>query len=140
MKYLLDTNTCIFIINFRPAAVRRKLEAQAVGNVAISTVTVSELEYGAAKSQHREKNRATLEKFLLPLEVLVYDAAAARGYGEIRAHLEKDGTPIGPMDLMIAAHALATGLTVVTNNTREFRRVPSLQVEDWTEPGSQNVP
>lgn len=134
MRYLLDTDTCIFIINFRPATVRRKLESQTIGDVAISTVTVSELAYGAAKSQHREKNRATLEKFLLPLEVLVYDAAAACSYGEIRAQLEKDGTPIGPMDLMIAAHALAAGLTVVTNNTKEFRRVPSLQVEDWTEP------
>jgi len=132
MKYLFDTNTCIFVINRRPDSVRRRLELLVPGDVGVSAVTVSELQYGVAKSTAVERNRAALDKFLLPLEILPYDEAAARYYGKMRQHLESCGTPIGPMDLMIAAHALALGLTVVTNNVREFSRVPGLRVEDWT--------
>ena len=132
MKYLLDTNICIFVINNRPETVRRKMQGIAVGEIGISSVSVSELAYGVAKSAQIDRNQAALDKFLMPLEILPYDENAAKGYGTIRAHLESKGTPIGPMDLMIAAHALALNLTVVTNNVREFRRIPGLKVEDWT--------
>ena len=132
MKYLLDTNICIFVINRRPESVRRRLQGLALGQVGISTVTVSELQYGVAKSAAVERNEAALGKFLLPLEVVSYDEIAARHYGRIRCFLEKQGTPIGAMDLMIAAHALALEVVLVTHNVREFQRVPGLQVEDWT--------
>ena len=134
MKYLIDTNICIFIINQRPAEVRQRLEKLEIGDVGVSAVTVSELQYGVAKSRDRERNQAALDKFLLPLEVLPYEDSAARRYGYLRRHLEKQGTPIGPLDLMIAAHALAINTIVVTNNTAEFERVPDLPVEDWTVP------
>jgi len=98
----------------------------------VSSVTVSELEYRVAKSAATKKNQAALDKFLMPLEVIAYDETAARDYGAIRAQLEKKGTPIGSMDLMIAAHALSLGLTVVTNNVREFKRVLGLKIVDWT--------
>ena len=133
MKYLLDTNICIFVINNKPAQVRRKMQGISIGDVGISSVSVSELLYGVARSSQVERNQAALDKFLMPLEILPYDENAARHYGAIRAFLESKGMPIGPMDLMIAAHALSQGLTVVTNNVREFQRVPGLKVEDWTE-------
>jgi tRNA(fMet)-specific endonuclease VapC len=131
MKYLLDTNTCIFIINKRPKSVRQKMQSLLIGDIALSSITISELEYGVAKSSNLKKNQAALDKFMMPLEVIAYDESAARHYGAIRARLEKKGTPIGSMDLMIAAHALSLGLTVVTNNLREFKRVQGLKVEDW---------
>lgn len=133
MKYLLDTNICIFVINNRPEIVRRKMQGISVGDVGISSITVSELLYGVSKSAQVERNQAALDKFLMPLEVLAYDENAARRYGVIRAFLESKGMPIGPMDLMIAAHALALNVTVVTNNVREFQRIPGLKVEDWTQ-------
>lgn len=131
MKYLLDTNTCIFIINRRPDSVRRRLERLQPGDVGLSSVTVSELEYGVARSSAVERNQAALEKFLMALEIVPYDRAAAAHYGRIRQHLELKETPIGPMDLMIAAHGLALGVTVVTHNVAEFKRVPGLRTEDW---------
>jgi len=131
MKYLLDTNTCVFIINHKPKSVRQKIQSIPVGDIAVSSVTISELEYGVAKSADPKKNQAALDKFMMPLEVLAYDESASRHYGAIRARLEKKGIPIGSMDLMIAAHALSLGLTIVTNNLREFRRVRGLKVEDW---------
>lgn len=134
MRYLLDTNICIFIINYRPALVRERFESIPVGEVGISSVTLSELHYGAAKSGKPAQNTSALRKFLLPLDVLAYGEQAAECYGQLRAFLEGAGTPIGPMDLMIAAHALSAHLTVVTNNRREFERVPGLVAEDWSEP------
>lgn len=133
MMYLLDTNTCIFVINHRPECVWKKLRGMALGDVSVSSVTVSELQYGVAKSNAVAKNRAALDKFLLPLEILPYGEPAARAYGKLRAHLEKRGTPIGSMDTMIAAHGLSIDAVVVTNNVREFRRVPGLRLEDWTQ-------
>jgi tRNA(fMet)-specific endonuclease VapC len=133
MKYLLDTDTCIFIINQKPEGVRRKMQSIPIGDIAVSSVTVSELEYGVAKSAASQKNQAALNKFLMPLEIVAYDESAARHYGAMRAHLEEKGTPIGSMDMMIAAHALSLSLTVVTNNVREFKRVQGLKVEDWTQ-------
>jgi len=131
MKYLLDTNICIFIINHRPQQTRERFARVRAGDIAISSVTLSELQYGVAKSANPAKNQNALRHFLIPLEVLPYTAAAAEEYGRLRRHLEPTGQPIGPMDLMIAAHALALNLTLVTNNLREFQRVPTLRVEDW---------
>lgn len=132
MKLLLDTNICIYIIKQQPAAViRRFLEFQ-VGDIGISSITLSELRYGVAKSTHREKNAKALDEFIIPLEVLPFDEEAAAVYGNIRATLEKVGTPIGSMDMLIAAHALSIGIPLVTNNTREFMRVADLIVLDWS--------
>ncbi len=134
MKYLLDTNICIFIINHRPDHVRKRFAGVQAGNIALSSVTLSELQYGVAKSVNPVKNRNALRHFLIPLEILPYTAEAAEEYGTLRSHLEKLGRPIGPRDLMIAAHALAERLVLVTNNRKEFARFPGLLVEDWSVP------
>ena len=101
------------------------------GDVGISSITLAELEYGAAKSRYPEKNREALAQFVLPLEILALDAKAALAYGEVHANLEARGAPIGSMDFLIAAHALALDVALVTNNVREFRRVRRLRVENW---------
>ena len=132
LRRLLDTNVCIHIIRHRPQAVLRRFEDYGIGEAGISSVTVAELRYGAEKSSRPEQNLEALGRFLLPLEVLAFGQEAAAAYGRIRAVLEKAGTPIGPLDTLIAAHAVSVGVTLVTNNTREFRRVPGLEVEDWT--------
>jgi tRNA(fMet)-specific endonuclease VapC len=131
MKYLLDTDTCIYLINERPRAVVARFRRHAVGDIGVSTVTVSELAWGVAKTGSA-RNRAALEAFLLPLEIAPYDLAAALRYGEVRADLARRGRPIGPLDTMIASHALSLGAALVTNNEREFGRVPGLHVENWT--------
>lgn len=132
MKLLLDTNICIYIIKQQPATVLNHFLEYQVGDIGISSVTLAELRYGVAKSAHREKNAKALDEFIIPLEVVSYDEAAAHAYGTIRAALEKAGTPIGSMDMLIAAHAVSLGIPLVTNNTREFQRVPSLKIIDWT--------
>jgi len=132
MKLLLDTNICIYIIKQKPANVLERFLEYQIGDIGISTITLSELRYGVAKSAHREKNAKALDEFTIPLEVVPYDEAAAHVYGDIRASLEKAGTPIGSMDMLIAAHALSLGIPLVTNNTREFLRIPSLNLIDWT--------
>lgn len=104
--------------------------AHEIDGLGISAITASELYWGVCKSGSA-RNRTTLEKFLSPLTILDYDLSAAQHYGELRAHLEKQGTPIGPLDQQIAAHALALGITLVTNTVREFERVPGLNVENW---------
>jgi tRNA(fMet)-specific endonuclease VapC len=129
--YLLDTNICIYLIRKQPPKVLERLMACSPDEVALSVVTLSELAYGVSKSQAQAKNRASLELFLTPFRVLDYTVEVAFAYGEIRAELEQKGTPIGAMDLMIAAHAKATGATLVSNNLREFRRVAGLQTENW---------
>ena len=131
MKYLLDTDTCIYLINERPRSVIARFRRHAVGDIGVSTVTVSELAWGVAKTGSA-RNRAALEAFLLPLEIAPYDLAAALRYGEVRADLARRGRPIGPLDTMIASHALSLGAALVTNNEREFGRVPGLRVENWT--------
>jgi tRNA(fMet)-specific endonuclease VapC len=132
MKLMLDTNICIYFIKQQPAnALKRFLDYQ-VGDIGISSITLSELRYGVAKSKHREKNTNALDEFIIPLEIALFDEAAAMAYGDIRTNLEKAGTPIGAMDMLIAAHALSLGITLVTNNTREFSRVLSLKIIDWT--------
>jgi len=132
MKLLLDTNICIYIIKRKPAAVLERFLDYQIGDIGISSITLSELRYGVAKSSHREKNAKALDEFTIPLEVVPYDEAAANVYGDIRASLEKDGTPIGSMDMLIASHAVSLGIPLVTNNTREFLRIPSLNLIDWT--------
>ena len=131
MRYLLDTNICIAMIRKNPPKILKRLAVLAVGEVGISSITLAELRYGATKSADEAKNAAALEEFLLPLEIADFDAAAALSYGRVRASLEKAGTPIGPLDTQIGAHALSLGTTLVTNNLREFRRIPGLKVEDW---------
>ncbi len=129
--FLLDTNICVFLMkNKYPAAVQ-KLLGMNPSDIAVSSVTVYELEYGAAKSKWPEKNRNLVKLFLAPFVILPFDGNDAVAAGEIRHLLEKEGTPIGPYDLQIAAQGLARGLTVVTHNTGEFSRVPNLQITDW---------
>jgi tRNA(fMet)-specific endonuclease VapC len=128
---LLDTNTCIYLIKKRPPEVLNRFEEYAVGDIGISSITAAELHFGAQKSQRPETNLRALEQFLLPLAVVPFGGEAVAAYGRIRAHLEKRGTPIGSLDTLIAAHALGLDLTLVTNNLREFERVPDLGVENW---------
>jgi tRNA(fMet)-specific endonuclease VapC len=132
MKLLLDTNICIYIIKQQPAAVLKHFLEYEIGDIGISSITLSELRFGVAKSTQREKNAKALDEFIIPLEVVPYDEAAAHVYGDIRATLEKAGTPIGSMDMLIAAHAVSLGIPLVTNNTREFFRIPSITLIDWT--------
>jgi tRNA(fMet)-specific endonuclease VapC len=130
VRYLLDTNICIYVINHRPPVVLERFLAHEIDGLGISAITASELYWGVCKSGS-VRNQTALDKFLSPLNVLDYDQAVARKYGELRAYLENQGTPIGPLDQQIAAHALALGLTLVTNNVREFERVPGLHLENW---------
>lgn len=130
MKYLLDTNICIYLINERPKKVLAHFKRHSLGDIGISSITASELAFGVAKSAS-SKNSAALEAFLLPLNVVDYDAGAAMIYGDIRATLEKQGKTIGPLDMLIAASALSRQLILVTNNEKEFRRVSKLKVENW---------
>ncbi len=131
MKYMLDTNICIYIIKRKPVDVIEKFKSLNIDDVCISSVTLAELSYGVEKSQFQEKNRLALEEFTLPLEIMPFDEGAASQYGHIRTFLERSGTPIGSLDLMIAAHALSLNSIVVTNNVKEFTRIPDLKVQDW---------
>jgi tRNA(fMet)-specific endonuclease VapC len=131
MRYLLDTNICIYLIKHKPLQVIEKFNACSVGEIGVSSITVGELWYGVAKSAHRQANRQALEQFLLPLIVTEFDEGASEVYGEIRAALEQEGQPIGALDTLIAAHAVSMGVVLVTNNEREFSRVPELMVENW---------
>ena len=134
MKYLLDTNICVFVIRRKSATVLARLETHAADEIGISTVTLAELRYRADKSQRPAQNHAALDAFLVPLLVVDFGAEAADCYGRVRAELERRGTPIGPLDTMIAAHSLCLGVPLVTNNAAEFSRVPGLQWEDWKLP------
>jgi len=131
ITYMLDTNICIYIIKKKPEQVIGRLKNARISDIGVSSITLSELEYGAAKSSRPEQNRIALAEFLAPLEILSYDDMAAQEYGRIRAVLERQGTPVGSMDMLIAAHALSLNCTLVTNNEREFSRVPSLKIENW---------
>ncbi|MDP3110889.1 MAG: type II toxin-antitoxin system VapC family toxin [Thermodesulfovibrionales bacterium] len=132
MKFMLDTNTCIYIIKQKPPKALKHFEAYSVGEIGISSITLAELRFGVEKSQHIQKNQEALDAFILPLEIADFDEKAAKVYGEIRAALEKAGNLIGSMDMLIGAHALSLGLTLVTNNVREFRKIKHLKVVDWT--------
>ena len=130
MKYMLDTNTCIFLMKNRPEVISRYQQNKPLG-IAISSITLSELKFGVYNSEFPERNGENLLRFLLGVELLAYNDAAADEYGRIRAGLRRKGTPIGELDMLIAAHAKAAGLVLVTNNTDEFGRVAGLALEDW---------
>ena len=132
MKYLIDTNICIYIMNKHPADVITKFKQFELGEIGISTITVSELQYGVAKSTYREKNEVRIEEFMAPFEILTYDLSAAKIYGDIRFQLEKRGQIIGPLDMLIAAHAISQELILITNNDKEFKRITKLKIENWT--------
>lgn len=132
MRYMLDTNICIYAIKNRPVSVLAALRAKQSGGIGISSISVAELYFGAEKSG-LPRNLLALQHFLEPLEIADFDLAAAQAYGKLRHTLEGTGIPIGPLDTQIAAHALVLGVCLVTNNTREFERVPGLQLENWAE-------
>lgn len=132
IRFLLDTSICIELIRGRAPAAVGRLRRRKIGTVGISAITLAELRCGVAKSRDPERNTVALAHFCAPLEICAFDHEAAATYGDIRADLERAGTPIGPLDTLIAAHAVALKATVVTNNEREFRRVHGLRVENWT--------
>jgi tRNA(fMet)-specific endonuclease VapC len=135
LKFMLDTNICIFTIKNRPQEVRAAFKRHH-GQMCVSAVTLMELIFGAEKSSNPERNLADVEGFAARLEVLKYDQEAAAHTGQLRAELARSGRPIGPYDQMIAGHARSRGLIVVTNNCREFDRVPGLRIEDWVGPAA----
>jgi tRNA(fMet)-specific endonuclease VapC len=135
MKYMLDTNICIYLIKRRPPQVLARFNDCAVSEIGISAITVAELQDGVKKSQRPAQNQQALTQFLLPLVIADFDAPAAAAYGPVRATLEIQGTPIGSLDTLIAAHAVSLGVTLVTNNTDEFARVPGLRVANWATEG-----
>ncbi len=133
MRYMLDTNICIYVIKHKPEKVFQELQKHDPSEVCISSVTYAELVHGVEKSEAVEKNRLALSLLLANIEILDFDVEAANCYGKIRADLEKKGTPIGSLDMMIAGHAQSLGYTVVTNNMKEFSRVSNLKIDNWAE-------
>jgi tRNA(fMet)-specific endonuclease VapC len=131
LAYMLDTNICTFVIKDHPAKLR-SLFNQRAEQLCISGITLAELYYGAEKSERVAQNLRVVEEFSARLDVLPFSPKAASHYGQIRARLERAGTPIGPHDMLIGAHARSEGLILVTDNAREFRRIPGLRVENWT--------
>lgn len=133
MHYLLDTNICIYLIKRRPPEVLDRFRRHSPQDVAISTITLFELQYGVEKSQYRQRSENALTKFLLPLNLIDLDRSSAIEAADIRAQLEKEGTLIGPYDLLIAGLARSRDMTLVTNNTKEFERIVGLHLENWVE-------
>ncbi len=133
MRYMLDTNICIYVIKHKPESVFRKLKKIKPEDVCISSITYAELAYGVEKSAQPERNRLALSMMLSSIEIVAFDDTAADEYGEIRAGLERKGTAIGSLDMLIAAHARSAGCTLVTNNTKEFCRVEGLKLANWVE-------
>jgi len=131
MKWMLDTNICIAIIKRQPERAIRKLRGKSIGQVGVSTITVSELTFGAETSAHPDQNLSALHEFLLPLEIAPYDESCVFRYGQLRAQLKKMGRPLGALDVLIAAHALALDVVLVTHDTREFSPASGLRLEDW---------
>ena len=133
MQYLLDTNICIYLIKKRPLATLERFRQYSPKDVAISAITLFELQYGIEKSQYRERSENALAKFLLPLNLIEFDRFTAVEAAMIRAQLEKKGMPIGPYDLLIAGLARSLDMTLVTNNIKEFERIDGLHIENWAE-------
>ncbi len=131
MLYFLDTNICIYLIKNKPPEVRKYFDLVPVENVGISSIVLSELTYGVYKSNSFNKNNKALQRFISPFQIYDYSEKPCDYYGKIRSDLAKQGKIIGAMDLMIAAHALSEGATIVTNNTKEFCRIEGLKVENW---------
>jgi len=131
IKYMLDTNICIYIIKKKPAHVIERFRQTPISQIGISSITLSELEYGVVKSSKPDQNQFALAQFLAPLEISSYGDEAAQQYGRLRALLEKQGTPIGSLDMLIAAHVLSIDCILITNNEKEFNRVPNLKIDNW---------
>ena len=130
MMYLLDTNICIYVINHKPQQVFERFRQYQLGELAVSSITASELAFGVEKSGS-ERNKQALKKFLSPLEILPYDEQAIWHYAQLRHDLQSKGQTIGSLDMLIAAHALALDVVLVTNNTKEFERIEKLKLENW---------
>jgi tRNA(fMet)-specific endonuclease VapC len=130
VKVLLDTDITSYIFAHHDERVRRRFLAFAIGDVGISTITVAELAFGSELNRS-ERNRRAIERALESLAIMPFELAAARAYGQVRTALQRRGTPIGPLDMLIAAHAISLDVPLVTNNVREFRRVPGLRIENW---------
>lgn len=131
MKYMLDTNICIYLIKQKPATIIERFRQTDVSEISISSITLSELFFGVSKNSKPEQNFMALTQFVAPLEILPFGGEAAQYYGDLRAHLKKRGAPIGSLDMLIAAHALSLSNTLITNNEKEFHRVPKLKIENW---------
>jgi len=131
MIYLLDTNICIYIISKKPPAVVKLIQSKQPEQIAISSITIAELEYGIVRSRYPDRNRIALLEFLIPFMILDFDQMASVVYGWIRSFLESKGKPIGPMDLLLAAQAKSRNMILVTNNEKEFNRIDGLQTENW---------
>ena len=131
IKYMLDTNICMYIIKQKPQNIIERFRQAQVSEIGISSITLSELEYGVMKSAKPEQNKLALAQFVAPIEISAYDDVAAQHYGKIRARLERQGTPIGSLDMLIAAHALSINSVLITNNESEFGRVSHLKIENW---------
>jgi tRNA(fMet)-specific endonuclease VapC len=132
IKYMLDTNICIYIIKQKPEKVTERFRHTPISDIGISSITLSELEYVVMRSTRPEQNKLALAQFIAPVEISPYDDVAAQHYGKIRAHLEREGRPIGSLDLLIAAHARSLDSVLITNNEAKFKRVPNLRIENWT--------
>jgi tRNA(fMet)-specific endonuclease VapC len=130
LRYMLDTNICIYVIKNRPEGLRERFNSLAE-QLCISAVTLAEMIYGAEKSARPVENLAVVEQFAARLEILPFAERAAAHYGQLRAELERHGTPIGGYDMMIGGHARSEGLILVTNNRREFQRIKGLRIENW---------
>lgn len=131
MIYMLDTNICIYILKNNDKSLIKKFNDFKYGDICISSIAYSELVYGVEKSARRDENMKNLLKFLSCIKICDYDVNASNEYGKIRCDLEKNGNAIGSMDMLIASHAKALGITIVTNNAREFERVKGLKIENW---------
>jgi tRNA(fMet)-specific endonuclease VapC len=131
IKYMLDTNICIYIIKKKPENVIARFRQIQVSEIGISSITLSELEYGVMISAKPEQNKLALAQFIAPIETPAYDHVAAQHYGNIRALLDRQGTPIGSLDMLIAAHALSQNSVLITNNESEFKRISNLKIENW---------
>jgi len=131
MKYMRDTNICIYLIKKKNPRVLSKFNTYAVGEIAISSITVAELQFGIQKSQFSSQNQRALEQFLVPLASVSFDDRATSVYGKIRATLERQGIAIGSLDMLIAAHAISLNATLITNNVKEFSRIEGLKLANW---------
>ncbi len=133
MTYMLDTNICIYVMKRKPENVLKRFQEKLDSGLCISSITLAELEYGMKHSSAPFKNEQALLRFLAPMSILPFGAAAAAEYGSIRSYLQNRGILIGPLDMLIAAHAKTENTILVTNNVREFERVPNLEIENWAE-------
>jgi tRNA(fMet)-specific endonuclease VapC len=138
LQYMLDTNICIYVIKNYPPKLRERFN-QLAEQLCMSSITLAELVYGAEKSSRRLENLQAVEQFTARLEVLAFPSKAAAHFGQIRADVERLGKPVGPLDMLIGAHARAEGLIIVTNNAREFRRLPGVRVENWVDEGASTA-